>query len=166
MHSHEIFKQLLKKVSAKQVAGDLGLSLSLVYKWAEPPQEGSGAANPLDRIDAIMKMTGDTTFAQWICGRAGGFFIKNPEPKPQPYELIPAMNNIVQEFADLLAVISTAAADSQITPDEARAIRDRWEQLKSVTEGFVRAGEEGKLPSVAAAHGLAKAPGGPERNLK
>lgn len=30
------------------------------------------------------------------------FFIKNPEPKAHPYELIPATNNIVQEFADLL----------------------------------------------------------------
>ena len=103
MHSHEVFKQLLKRVSAKQVAGELGLSLSLVYKWAEPPAEGSGAANPLDRIDSIIKLTGDASLAQWVCERSGGFFIKNPEPKAHPYELIPATNNIVQEFADLLA---------------------------------------------------------------
>ncbi len=156
MHSHEVFKQLLKRVSAKQVAGELGLSLSLVYKWAEPPQEGSGAANPLDRIDSIIKLTGDASMAQWVCERAGGFFIKNPEPKSHPYELIPATNNIVQEFADLLGVISMAVADGKVTTEESERIRSRWEQLKSVTEGFVRAAEEGKLPPVAAAAALGK----------
>ncbi len=156
MHSHEVFKQLLKRVSAKQVAGELGLSLSLVYKWAEPPAEGSGAANPLDRIDSIIKLTGDATLAQWVCERAGGFFIKNPEPKAHPYELIPATNNIVQEFADLLGVISMAVADGKVTTDETERIRSRWEQLKSVTEGFVRAAEEGKLPPVASAAALGK----------
>ena len=122
MHSHEVFKQLLKRVSAKQIAGDLGLSLSLVYKWAEPPSEGSGATNPLDRIDSIIKLTGDGTLAQWVCERSGGFFIRNPEPKSHPYELIPATNNIVQEFADLLGVISTSVADAKITPEEAERL--------------------------------------------
>ena len=145
MHSHEVFKQLLKRVSAKQVAGELGLSLSLVYKWAEPPQEGSGAVNPLDRIEAIMKLTRDPAMAQWVCERAGGFFIRNPEPRTQPQELLPATNSIVQEFADLLGVISQAVADGKITTDEAKVIRDRWEQLKSVTEGFVQSAERGKM---------------------
>jgi transcriptional regulator with XRE-family HTH domain len=157
MQSHEVFKQLLKKMSAKQVAGELGLSLSLVYKWAEPPKEGSGAPNPLDRIDQLLKITGDPVFAQWICERAGGFFIKNPETKSHPYELIPATNNIIQEFADLLGVISTSVADGAITPEETQRIRNTWEQLKAVTEGFVRAAEEGKLPPVAAASALGKA---------
>ena len=156
MHSHDVFKQLLKRVSAKQVAGELGLSLSLVYKWAEPPSEGSGAANPLDRIDSIIKLTGDATMAQWVCERSGGFFIKNPEPKAHPYELIPATNNIVQEFADLLSVISNAVSDGNISVEESERIRQRWEQLKSVTEGFVRAAEGGKVPPVAAATVLGK----------
>jgi len=156
MHSHDVFKQLLKRVSAKQVAGELGLSLSLVYKWAEPPSEGSGASNPLDRIDSIIKLTGDATMAQWVCERSGGFFIRNPEPKAHPYELIPATNNIVQEFADLLSVISTAVADGKISSEESSRIRRRWEQLKSVTEGFVCAAEEGKVPPVAAATVLGK----------
>lgn len=147
MQSHEVFKQLLKKVSAKQIASELGLSLSLVYKWAEPPTEGSGAANPLDRLESIVKLTSDTTIIQWMCERGGGFFIKNPEPKPHPYQLIPATNSIVQEFADLLGVIATATADSKISPDEAQKIRRRWEELKSAAEGFVRAAEEGKFPS-------------------
>ena len=51
MQSHEVLKEVLKKTSAKQISADMGLSLSLIYKWAEPPQDetGSGANNPLDR---------------------------------------------------------------------------------------------------------------------
>lgn len=150
MHSHEVFKALLKKTSAKQVAGELNLSLSLVYKWAEPPGEGSGTANPLDRIETVVRVTGDRLPVQWLCERAGGFFIQNPDARPHPYRLVPAMNEVVQEFADLLGAMSAAAADHQITPQEAKAIRRRWEQLKCVAEGFVRSAEQGKFPSISA----------------
>ena len=145
MHSHELLKEVLKQTSAKQISADLGLSLSLVYKWAEVPSQdaGSGASNPLDRIDQLLKSTGDKRIAQWVCERAGGFFIANPEATPQPQSLIPVTNEIVREFADLLTVIAAASADSKVTPDEAKQIRRRWEELKSVTEGFVKAAENG-----------------------
>lgn len=146
MQSHEVLREVLKKTSAKQIAADMGLSLSLIYKWAEPPSDatGSGANNPLDRVDQLLKITHDTRIAQWVCERAGGFFIRNPEANAaQPTSLIPTTNAIVQEFADMLAVIATASADNHVTKDEAKQIRRRWEELKSVTEGFLRAAEEG-----------------------
>jgi hypothetical protein len=147
MQSHEVLKEVLKKTSAKQIAADMGLSLSLIYKWAEPPDEGagSGANNPLDRIEQLLRITNDTRIAQWVCERAGGFFIVNPKSKPHDYNLIPSTNSIVQEFADMLGVIAVAAADNQITKEEAKAIRRRWEDLKSVTEGFVHHCEEGNF---------------------
>ncbi len=150
MQSHELLKEVLKKTSAKQIAADMGLSLSLIYKWAEPPAEetGSGANNPLDRIEQLLRITGDTRIAQWVCERAGGFFITNPKHKPHDYNLIPSTNNIVQEFADMLGVIAVAAADNQISRDEAKAIRRRWEELKSVTEGFVHHCEEGSFSAL------------------
>jgi hypothetical protein len=101
--------------------------------------------NPLDRIEALLQSTGDHRLVQWICQRAGGFFILNPRNAPHPHFLIPATNQIVQEFADLLAVIATAAADNQITSAEATQIRARWEELKTVTEGFVACCEEGNF---------------------
>ena len=145
MESHEVLKEVLKKTSAKQISADMGLSLSLIYKWAEPPvdETGSGANNPLDRIDQLLKITKDERIAQWVCERAGGFFITNPKAKPHPYQLIPSTNSIVQEFAEMLGVIAVAASDNLITKDEAKAIRRRWEDLKTVTEGFVRQCEEG-----------------------
>ena len=148
MQSHEILRDVFQKCSPKQVAADLGLSLSMIYKWAEPPDNaaGSGSTNPLDRIDALLRCTDDRRLVQWICQRAGGFFILNPKTnKPHPSFLIPATNEIVQEFADLLAVIASAAADNQITLKEAQQIRARWEELKTVTESFVACCEEGNF---------------------
>ena len=148
MQSHEVLRELFQQCSPKQVAAELGLSLSMIYKWAEPPDQaaGSGSTNPLDRIDALIRCSGDRHLVQWICQRAGGFFILNPKTnKPHPEYLIPATNEIVQEFADLLAVIAAAAADNQITEKESKQIRRRWEELKSVTEGFVACCEEGNF---------------------
>jgi hypothetical protein len=147
MQSHELLREVLQQTTVKQVAGDLGLSTSMIYKWAEQDDgSGSGAVNPLDRIDQLLKSTGDNRLVQWICQRAGGFFIANPKMnRPHPDYLIPATNEIVQEFADLLAVIATAAADNQITPTESKQIRARWEELKSVTETFVACCEEGNF---------------------
>ena len=150
MQSHELLREVLQKTSAKQVAADLGLSLSMIYKWAEPDEgDGSGSVNPLDRIEALLKSTGDPRLVQWICQRAGGFFILNPKThQPHPDYLIPATNEIVQEFADLLAVIAVAASDNQITPPEAKKIRARWEELKTVTETFVACCEHGNFSAL------------------
>jgi len=150
MQSHELLREVLQQTSAKQVAADLGLSLSMIYKWAEPDEgDGSGAANPLDRIEALLRSTGDKRIVQWLCQRAGGFFILNPKStKPHPDYLIPATNEIVQEFADLLSVIAFAAADNRITQKEAESIRGRWEELKSVTEEFVVCCEQGNFAAL------------------
>jgi hypothetical protein len=147
MQSHELLREVIQKTSAKQVSSDLNLSLSMIYKWAEADEgDGSGAVNPLDRIEQLIRSTNDRRLVQWICEKAGGFFILNPKTnQPHPDFLIPATNEIVQEFADLLAVIAMAAADNQITPKEAKNIRGRWEELKSVTEGFVACCEQGNF---------------------
>jgi hypothetical protein len=150
MQSHELLKEVLKKTSAKQIAAEMSLSLSLIYKWAEPPVDGagSGANNPLDRIEQLVRITNDPRIAQWVCELAGGFFITNPKVRPDAQQLIPSTNNIVQEFADMLGVIAIAASDSAITKEEAKAIRRRWEDLKSVTEGFVRHCELGDFAAL------------------
>ena len=145
MHSHEVMREVLKKTSAKQIAADMNLSLSLIYKWAEPPEDdsGSGASSPLDRVGQLIRITGDTRIAQWVCEQADGFYIRNPHNLPPASNVIPATNGIIQEFADMLATIATASADNVISKDEAKTIRRRWEELKSVTEGFVKAAESG-----------------------
>lgn len=172
MQSYELLREVFENKTPKQVAADLGLSLSMVYKWAEPPthaaglrseatarRAGSGTGNPLDRIEALLTSTGDHRLVQWICQRAGGFFIQNPKSIPHPHYLIPATNQIVQDFADLLHVIAKATADDAITQPEAKQIRARWEELKTVTEGFVACCEEGNFSHIrnhAAKHAAAR----------
>ncbi len=147
MDSHEVMKEVLKRTSAKQIAAEMGLSLSLIYKWAEPPEDnsGSGASSPLDRVGELIRITGDARVAQWVSEQAGGFYIRNPQLLPKIQPLIPITNDIVHEFADMLSTIATSSADNVITKDEAKTIRARWEELKSVTEGFVKAAESGNF---------------------
>jgi hypothetical protein len=147
MKSHELLREAFEKCNPKQIAADLGLSVSLIYKWAEPPEEnGSGATNPLDRMEALLRCTQDNRLIQWLCEKSGGFFVKNPKAHwPHSSLLVPATNEILQEFADMLSAIATAAGDNQITRQEAKSIRARWEELKQVTEGFVQCCEEGNF---------------------
>ncbi|HEY3861904.1 MAG TPA: phage regulatory CII family protein [Verrucomicrobiae bacterium] len=146
MESHELLREVFQKVSPKQAASEMGLSLSMIYKWAEPPSSSSGAVNPLDRIAALIRCSGDPSIVQWVCHKAGGFYVRNARGEhPHPLQLVPAMNSVVQEFADVLSVMAAAAADNQITGAEAKSIRARWENLKSVTEQFVQCCEEGNF---------------------
>ena len=124
MESHELLREVFEQKTPKQISSDLELSTSMIYKWTQPPDErGSGVDNPLDRVDALFQSTGDHRLIQWLCQRAGGFYIPNPKNVPHPDYLIPATNQIVQEFAELLHVVANAAADNQITKAEAAEIR-------------------------------------------
>lgn len=61
---------------------------------------------------------------------------------------MPATQEIVQQFADLLSSISQAAVDNSISDDEASGIRRVWDELKRYTEGFVRCCEEGDFKNL------------------
>jgi transposase len=145
MESHEVIKEAFARTSPKAVAADLQVSLSLVYKWAQPSQEdGSGSRNPLDRVRRLMELTGEPKIIQWLCQQAGGHFVRNPDPdRGASYEIETGTNEIVHQFAELLGVITQAAADRTITAPESERIREVWDHLKTVTEGFVRACEDG-----------------------
>lgn len=158
MESHELLHDVFDKHGVKDVSQSLDLSESMIYKWAQPPNRDGGVTNPLDRTDGLYQVTRDQRIVQWICQRAGGFFIQNPGKTPHPKHLIPATNQIVQEFADLLATVAATSADSQITPSEARQIRQRWEELKSVTEGFVASCEDGTFDPLRPRNGKTKTP--------
>ena len=52
MQSHELLREVFQQCSPKQVSSELGLSLSMIYKWAEPADTtaGSGSTNPLEKL--------------------------------------------------------------------------------------------------------------------
>lgn len=153
VESHEVLRDALEKVSPKEVASEMGLSLSMVYKWAQPQNEqGSGSINPLDRCAELMRITKDPAIIQWLCSQQGGFFVHNPrmQGSKEVASVMPAMNRIVQQFADVLEAITKAALDNSISQDEARRIRTEWEQLKTFTESFVKACEQGNFDRIKA----------------
>ena len=144
MESHEVLRRSFEKTSPKAVAAELGLSLSLIYKWAErQAEDGSGSRNPLDRLLKVVEITNDPGIVEWLCQQCGGYFVANPGGFRDGYEVLPATHAIIRQFCALLNEISKAAADNSITPDEAEEIRERWDKLKSFTEGFVACCEEG-----------------------
>jgi hypothetical protein len=150
MKSHEIFRELLKDCNAKQLAGQMGLSTSIIYKWAQPCTEGgSGTVNPLDRVEQLMEFTEGRPIAQWVCEQAGGFYVKNPHPRgTTPHSVVIATNKIVQEFAEMLSLVATAALDNSIAEKEAAEIRERWESVKSLTEEYVTSCELGNFKQI------------------
>jgi hypothetical protein len=144
MNSHEVLRQALEHANPKEVASEMGVSLSLVYKWSQPADDnGSGTTNPLDRVEQLYRLTKEDMIVQWLCRVAGGFFVKNPKADKVGDELVPATHEIVQRFAELLTAISTAARDEAISAGEAKKIRGEWDDLKRFTEGFVRCCENG-----------------------
>lgn len=148
MEAHEIIRQAVDRAGAKVVADALGVSLSLVYKWAQPPLQG-GVVNPLDRVAQLREITGEQALIEWLCARAGGYYVKNGASREGgSYEILPATQTLVRKFADLLSSISKAAANERICPVEAAEIRQVWDRLKAHAEGFVRCCEAGEFAGV------------------
>ncbi len=145
MESHEVLKFAFKETSPKVVASELGVSLSLVYKWAQDQSGlGSGSRNPIDRLVNIFELTGHHGIIEHLAEQCGGYFVRNPESHCEKgFEYLPATNAIVSQFSHLLTQISSAALDNSITSDESAEIRRVWDQLKGYAEGFVRCCEEG-----------------------
>lgn len=151
MESHDVLKRALRKTTPKAVAAELGVSLSLVYKWAEKPtEEAAGSRNPLDRLLQILDLSGDDGIVEWLCQRQDGYFVKNPGASGHQIEhVLPATQEIIGQFSDLLNEISTAADDHSVSTKEAEDIRQCWDKLKSYAEGFVRCCENGDFKTMS-----------------
>jgi hypothetical protein len=137
MKSHEAIAKAIDQHGAKHVAGELGVSLSLVYKWAESPGT-SGAHNPLDRVEQLCRATSSSVPIQWLCEQAGGYFVVNPAvDNAAPPDVIAATRTLLKEFSDVLQEVSSAAVDGRVSDVEAVKIRSEWEELKRVAESLV-----------------------------
>ena len=145
MESNEVLREALRKTSPKAVAAELGVSLSLVYKWTEPASAtGSGSRNPLDRLQKVIELSGDTGIVRWLCQQNGGHFVQNPAFETSGIRhVLTATQEIISQFSELLSQISAAAIDQSIKKDEAEDIREVWDKLKSYADGFVSCCEEG-----------------------
>ncbi len=147
MESHELLSQCFKKQGVKHCATELGLSAPLLYKWCEPNKstDDSGAVNPLDRVAQIVRLTGDHSPIDWLCGQAGGVFVADTSSNKSTLpNMIQQTHKILKEFSDLIDVISVGMTDDgKIDRQESNRIRDEWQQMKTIVESFVMACEKG-----------------------
>ncbi len=150
MKSHRVLKKVFKETSVQHVAECINLSPSTIYKWAESPDTGSasGISNPLDRTLALCNATEDLRIIRWLCEQSGGFFVPNTGDNGEGevvQQLAPATSLVVKQFADLLSTVAGAASDSKISAKEANNIRQEWEKLKRIAEGYVKCCEAGNF---------------------
>lgn len=150
MESHEALKRVFEEHSPKEIAAELGVSPSLVCQWAqEQSASGTGSRNPLDRLLEIIHLTGDLRIVEWLCHQCGGYFVRSPEKSIHDgIDVLPPASVIINQFSELLHRISQAAANASITADEAEEIREQWDKLKCIAEGFVRCCEEGDFEAI------------------
>ncbi|MEN9653810.1 MAG: hypothetical protein RL303_1530 [Verrucomicrobiota bacterium] len=128
------------------VAKSLGISASMLYKWREPADQGSGQPNPLHRTAQLIQATGDTRIVDWLAQKAGGHFTPTEAAAPAA-ALDQAANGLVREFGLLIADLAEASADQRMTPDETQRLRESWNRIRQRTETFVRRCEKGEYGS-------------------
>lgn len=151
MKSHELLRLVIDGVGTKQVASDMKVSTSLVYKWCQNPvdqgaREASGARNPLDRVMSLVESTSDRRPVEWLCGEVGGYFVERADVDLEEVdaECLRHTQALLSQFSELLQVISDSLAnEARIDETEAREIRNCWQSLQSQGELFVRACEAG-----------------------
>lgn len=147
MKSHEVLKLVVSEKGAKQVAPEVQVSRSLLYKWCQSHEDpdASGAANPLDRLLRLMEFTDDDRPLEWLCKARGGFYVPNPTSgQSEGGAVLEATQKLLADFSDLLSEVSSSYSnDAQIDTEEARRIREEWEDLKSFAECFVTECESG-----------------------
>ena len=103
----------------------------------------------MDRLLQIIELSGDTGVVEWLCRQQGGHFVKDPEVNGHQVDhVLPATQEIIGQFSDLLARISDAADDHSVSSAEADEIRQCWDKLKSYAEAFVRACEAGDFKAM------------------
>ena len=151
MKSYEVLKRVVESVGTKQVAHDLGVSTSLVYKWcAEPARElggdGSGVRNPLDRLVSLVESTGDRSPVEWLCTQVGGCFVEDPDLDSLAVdaEYVRQTQTLLAEFSDLMRIAATSIIDDgRVDAHEATSIREQLREVQARAEAFVRACEQG-----------------------
>jgi transposase-like protein len=126
-----------------RIAKLLGVSPSMLYKWREPADQGSGQPNPLQRTAQLIQATGDTRIVDWLAQKAGGHFTPTEGEAPAA-ALDQAANGLVREFGLLIAELAEASADQRVTPDETQRLRESWNRIRQRTEAFVRRCEKGE----------------------
>ncbi|MCC6465409.1 MAG: hypothetical protein IT463_08740 [Planctomycetes bacterium] len=148
--THKVLKTAVERAGPKRVARALDVSLSLVYKWTQPPRtkrnpQASGASNPLDKLITIYALSQDLELVHFLCRVAKGYYAPNPGRRDgAALSFVTETVHSLNEFADLMHLAEKSLADDgRIDTNEAERLRRNWDRLKGRLEQFVVACEEG-----------------------
>jgi len=150
--THQVLKQAVERAGPKRVARALDVSLSLVYKWTQPPRTkrnptASGARNPLDKLVTIFSLSQDLEIVHFLCQIARGYYTSNPSRVGKPEQnFVSATVSSLNDFADLLQFAEKSLTnDGAIDESEATKLRRQWDKLKGRLEQFIVSCEEGQF---------------------
>jgi len=148
--THRILKQAVDRAGPKRISRALDVSLSLVYKWTQPPRSkknpgASGARNPLDKLVTIFLLSEDIELVQFLCRVARGYYTSNPNLQGKAgHSFVTATVSALNDFADLMHMAEKSLTDDgKIDEDEAQKLRKNWDRLKGRLEHFIVSCEEG-----------------------
>jgi hypothetical protein len=143
MKSRKLMRMVLRQGNAKQVAADLHVSVSTVYKWSEEGE--SGRRNPLELSAELFHSTRDRRLVEWLCAEAGGYFVRNP-----PAKGLPQRDRLQArcQAMEMLGQFQSALARSLPVNGSEReaALQELWAALKSDLERCV--GSSLRNPSI------------------
>lgn len=125
------------------VAKALHLSVSTVGKWKEPTLDfsDSGALNPIDRIETMVKTAIsegqplEDALAPILCLAAKFSMTAIPIPKITPAfkDIVKQSHRSIQEFGEFISAFSAAIADGEISPVEhGRVDKEALELIQQV----------------------------------
>lgn len=134
-----------KVVGVKKVAEAFDVSESIIHKWVETGEHHR--KNPMEDFLKLMEvLKWDPEFMRYICGLGGGCYVKDPPLKNgKAQDLMSVENDVMGNMGGLMKTISIAARDKNISSHKARDIRKGWDEVKSLTEGFVVGCEHGNF---------------------
>jgi len=146
MESHEALADTINRKTATY-AKALGLSVSTVSKWQEPSFDftDSGAFNPLDRIETIIRTSLDLGNAPdmalspvfYLAERFDFVPLLLPKAPPNFADISRTLHKVVAEFGHVINEAADALEDGKITQDERRRIEREARHLYAALGMFL-----------------------------
>jgi hypothetical protein len=154
MEAHEVLRRVFKKYGLKNVARELGLGKSTLERWSRPRgNRGTGMVNPLERVEAVARVTHDRQLAEFVCQATDGFYVPNPPAGKKPagaVELTAAEHAVQRSLGDFEQAMMDAL-ERPASRARVEQLRASWDALKAGGERLVRALEGHGAPSMLAA---------------
>ena len=108
MKSNEVLKKVVGE-NVKKVAGELGISQSMLYKMQDGSKE-----NYLDKILKITRETNNLDLIKYLCLQSGGYYVSIQNEEPDDLDIA----KTVKEFGEFLSTYSGGYADGKLTEKE------------------------------------------------